>query len=175
MEEPLVFLGKLESLDSPVYNRHIIVPEDISHYFLAKNITRLKVTLNAKITTFTGLLPLHGEYYILMNKANCQKLKININDMVEVSLSEDTSKYGMPMPTEMEEVLECDPISEEHFKNLTPGKQRSLIYIVAKVKNVQSRINKALAISDHLVEYQGKLDFKALNEKIKSYNQKTKL
>ncbi|MBE62878.1 MAG: hypothetical protein CMB89_11005, partial [Flammeovirgaceae bacterium] len=68
-----------------------------------------------------------------------------------------------------------DKLASEFFHDLTPGKQRNLIYIISKVKNTDSRINKALAIIDHLTERNGKLDFKLLNEKIKEYNQRGKL
>jgi hypothetical protein len=53
---------------------------------------------------------------------------------------------------------------------LTKGKQRGLIYIVTKVKNTNSRLNKSLAIIEHLKDVKGNLEYKMLNEKIKYYN-----
>ena len=92
-----------------------------------------------------------------------------------VLMSLEASKYGVDMPEELQAALDQDPLAMEFFDLLTPGKQRNLIYLVNKVKNTNSRINKALAIIDHLTEMQGKLDFKLLNEKIKEYNQRGKL
>jgi uncharacterized protein YdeI (YjbR/CyaY-like superfamily) len=82
----------------------------------------------------------------------------------------DDSKYGMPMPDEFQEVLYQEPDASKYFHELTAGKQRSLLYIVGKVKNTESRIKKSLAIADHLVANKGKLDFKMLNEAFKEYN-----
>ncbi|MBK8517794.1 MAG: hypothetical protein IPL55_16360 [Saprospiraceae bacterium] len=56
------------------------------------------------------------------------------------------------------------------FHALTPGKQRSLIYIVGKVKNTESKIRKSLAIADHLTSNKGKIDGKLLYEALKEYN-----
>jgi uncharacterized protein YdeI (YjbR/CyaY-like superfamily) len=77
----------------------------------------------------------------------------------------------MPMPEELEAVFDSDPIAFKFFEKLTPGKQRSLLHLVGKVKRESSRIAKSLAIADHLVSFNGQLDYKALNERIKHYNQ----
>jgi hypothetical protein len=68
-------------------------------------------------------------------------------------------------------VLAQDEEGARYFYALTKGKQRSLVYVVGKVKNVDSQIAKGLAIMHHLKEAQGKLDFKRLGEVIKEYNQ----
>ncbi len=72
-------------------------------------------------------------------------------------------------------LLDQDEAGKNHFNQLTPGKKRSLIYIVAKVKNIDSQLNKGLAIIEHLKQENGMLDFKKLNVLIKMYNQRSKL
>lgn len=67
-------------------------------------------------------------------------------------------------------MLDQDEQGNELFHALTKGKQRSLVYLVTKVKNSDSRLNKSLAIIEHLKDVKGQLDFKMLNEKIKYYN-----
>ena len=54
--------------------------------------------------------------------------------------------------------------------SLTPGKKRTLLYLVGNVKNSDSRIRKSLAIADHLTVNKGQIDFKLLNEAFKAYN-----
>ena len=73
----------------------------------------------------------------------------------------------MPMPDEFQEVLYQEPDASNYFHALKAGKQRSLLYIVGKVKNAESRINKSLAIANHLLANKGKLDYKMLNEAFK--------
>ena len=110
-----------------------------------------------------------------MNQTNVKKLKIKEGDAVSIVIDKDTSEYGVPMPDSFLALLSQDEQGSEYFHQLTPGKQRSLIYIVGKVKNIDSQINKGLAILNHLTETKGQLDFKRLNEKIKEYNQRAKL
>jgi len=66
--------------------------------------------------------------------------------------------------------LDQDEEGNAFFRSLTPGKQRSLIYIVTTVKNPESRMKKSLAIIHHLKLAKGKLDFRQLNTWIKYYN-----
>jgi uncharacterized protein YdeI (YjbR/CyaY-like superfamily) len=74
------------------------------------------------------------------------------------------------MPEELQVLLDQDDMGNELFHALTKGKQRSLVYLVSKVKNSNSRLNKSLAIIEHLKDVKGKLDYRMLNEKIKYYN-----
>lgn len=165
------FVSKIESLNSKVYNRHFCVPEKIAEDFLSNKQSRVIVNLNGILQLHAAITKNKGLYQVLLNKDNCKKLGVDIGDSIEVSIKPDDSKYGMPFPEELEACFDSDPIAFQHFESLSPGKQRNLIYIVANVKNVQSRVNKSLAICEHLVTYKGNLDFKVLNETIKKYNQ----
>ena len=112
---------------------------------------------------------------MLINKENLNKLKAKEGAQLQVQLEKDRTEYGLPITDEMQILMEQDEEGAAHFRQLTMGKQRSLIYIAGQVKNTHSRLNRALAIFHHLKEYKGKLDFKILNETIKSYNQQNKL
>ena len=95
--------------------------------------------------------------------------------MVHVLIEEEKSEYGMPMPEELALMLSEDETGNVHFHNLTPGNQRTLIYMVSKLKNIDARIRKALGIVEHLNDFNGILDYKALNEKFKEINQRSKM
>jgi uncharacterized protein YdeI (YjbR/CyaY-like superfamily) len=81
----------------------------------------------------------------------------------------------MEFPEEFRVMLDQDESAKEVFDSITKGKQRSLVHLVGTVKNTQSRINRSLAICDHLKESKGNLDGKRLNELIKFYNNQNKL
>lgn len=165
------FISKIESLNSKVYNRHFCVPEKIAEAYLENEHSRIIASINGSLTLHAAITKNKGLYQVLLNKCNCNKLGVDIGDNIEVSIQPDTSKYGMPFPEELEACFDSDPIAFQHFEALSPGKQRNLIYIVSSIMKVQGRINKSLAICEHLVSYNGKIDFKALNETIKKYNQ----
>ena len=159
-------------MDSPLWEYHIPVSNDIAEQFVGGEDRRVKCTLNEEVITHTALMPKDGQFYILVNREIRNRLGLKLGDEITVKLEKDTSTYGMPMPEELAVMLGQDEEANRLFHLLTPGKQRSLIYIVSKVKSTQSRINKALGIVDHLKMAAGQLDFKLLNERIKFYNQR---
>lgn len=81
---------------------------------------------------------------------------------------EDQSRYGMPMPEEMNELSAQNPEADSYFHTLTLSSQLSLLYILGKPKRTQTRIENALVICKHLKENKGLLDSKLLVESLKN-------
>lgn len=165
------FSAKLDQFYNDLWGFHFVVPKEIALSFIQEDDRRVIATFNDEIKNHCALMPKKGEYFILINKQTREKLKITVGDSVLISLEKDTSEYGMPMPEEMLMVLSQDEDSFRIFEGLTPGKKRTLIFLVSSVKNIDSRIRKSLAIAEHLKLCNGKIDFKQLNELIKMYNQ----
>ena len=65
--------------------------------------------------------------------------------------------------------MEQDEEADKYFHQLTPGKQRSLLHIIAKPKREETRLKKAVVITEYLKTNKGKLDFTALNLAFKEY------
>lgn len=157
------FKGIVEESAGAVYGFHVKVPQQISDWFLKQNIKRLVCTINEDYTWQCALIPFgNGIYYILLNAEIRKKQLLNVGSEVSIQLKEDTSKYGLPMPEEMQELLYQDPKGDQLFHKLTLGKQRSLLHLVGKPKSSQKRLEKALIVLDHLKNQNGKLDFKIL-------------
>lgn len=169
------YLAKFNNEESKVYKLHFPLPVEISESLLNEDIKRVSCLINEKVEIRSGLMPFKSYWYILANESLRKKLKIQIGEKVCITIKPDFSKYGMDMPLELEEVLSQNSAAEKHFETLTPGKQRNLIYLITQVKNTQSRINKALAIAEHLEQSNGNLNFKILLELIKSYNDQNKI
>ena len=160
---------------SNLWRYHFDVPDNVATQFIEGDNRRVICHLSDKILVRSALMSSRDYWFILLNNDLRNKLNINEGDKLHIKIEKDTSEYGHDMPEELQTLLDIDNQFDSFFKALTPGKQRSLIYIVNKVKNTQSRLNKALAIADHLIEQHGVLDFKMLNEKIKYYNNQYKL
>jgi uncharacterized protein YdeI (YjbR/CyaY-like superfamily) len=79
-----------------------------------------------------------------------------------VNLEKDKSEYGLPFPEELKELLKQDPVGNKYFLQLTPGKQRNIIYYVNQVKNMDLRIQRAMGFIEHLKKNKGKLIFREL-------------
>src|SRR2546428_1814742 len=91
-------------------------------------------------------MPMSGVFYIFVNKQVREKLGILEGDRVKVELRKDESKYGLPMPRELKEVLKQDAEGDRLFHALTAGKQRTILYYVGKAKDVDRRIHYALVV-----------------------------
>lgn len=159
--------GKTNNL----WGGHVVVDDDVVQDIKAQKIKRLLCTLNNKETLHCALLSMgNGTYFVMVNAGLRKKLKLTVGSVLTVKLEEDKSKYGMPMPEEMAEILAQDPEVDKLFHSLTPGKQRSLLYQIGLPKTTNSRIKKAVLITRYLSEVNGKLDFREMNEYIKTNN-----
>ena len=167
------FKTTIGTLSSKVYNLHIHIPAEVYDKITKDGNKRILCSVNDNEYFHAGLMPKgDGNYFIMMNKARMKAYKLTIGDTIQVKLEKDTSKYGMAIPKEFEEVLETDPEGLEWFEKLTDGKKRNLIHMVATVKSTDLKIVKSLIIIDHLKANKGKLDFKLLNEAMKVQNRK---
>jgi len=150
-------------------NHSFMVPEKIIMSFLNKGHKRVIVKISFKrqeVNFHAALQKFHGNYYINFNKQNQKKIGLFPSDYFKIQLFEDHSKYGVEMPEELEAVLQSDPKAFGIFESLTDGKKRSLIYYILKIKKPQTRIDKALVITENLKL--GIRDHKELIKKIKT-------
>lgn len=168
------FPSTLEKFDSNLWHHHVPVPFDIAESLIEGDNRRVVCTINGQHTWQAALMKCDMYWMILVNKEAIKKLEITEGSALTVILEKDRTEYGLPMTEEMEVVLTQDDEGRAYFQQLTMGKQRSLIYLAGQVKNSNSRINRALAIMQHLKEAHGKLDFRQLNEVIKMYNNRSK-
>ena len=162
------FDGRLEKYENNLWNYHIKVPAAIVDELKEKRMKRFLCSMNGNKAFHASLMPAGGnEYFIKINKSLRDSHNLKLGSLVGVQLLADDSDYGMPLPKEMAELFEIDPEGDRYFHQLTPGKQRSLLFIVNKLKSEEKRIEKSLIIIDHLKEQLGQLDFKILYEDFK--------
>ena len=128
---------------------------------------RVVCTINGSESFQCALLPSDGDFVIVVNKAKRTKLGISDGDKINVELKQDDSKYGLPMPEELREVLNQDPEGDKLFHDLTPGKQRSMLHFINKIKDVDRRIHTSLIFIDHLKRNDGKLLHEELHDELK--------
>lgn len=162
----LSFTTVLNKFDSNLWGHHILVPDAIAQPFItAEGDRRVVCTLNDQVEFQCALMPKsEGDYFININKKIRDALKLQIGSQVQVTLCKDESKYGLPMPEEMEELLRQDDEGNRLFHALTPGKQRTLLYIAGSPKRSDTRIARAIVILEHLKANAGKIDFKMLQQ-----------
>lgn len=169
----MTFTTILENFNSNLWGCHIKVPNEAADQFLEGKARRVVCNLNNVHEFQCAIMPKgDGTFFINLNKEIKKKLDLEYGEEIQVALRKDESKYGLPMPEEMEELLKLDEEGNRYFHALTKGKQRSLLHIIGKPKTSDTRLRKALVVVDYLKMTKGKLDFKELNEAFKLSNQR---
>ncbi len=164
------FKSTIEKFDFNHWQHHVRVPNEYLDQLMDDKHRRVLVHFDEHGPIHLAILKSKEYWYLLINQQIRNKLKVGPGDELVIKIERDHSEFGHEVPEEFSVMLDQEPEAKEYFDKLTPGKQRSLIYIVSKVKNPESRMKKALAITHHMKESQGNLDFKRLNELIKFYN-----
>ncbi|MEM6514822.1 MAG: YdeI/OmpD-associated family protein [Bacteroidota bacterium] len=134
---------------------NLYVPSEIVEAFPKEKRNRFKVKFQHQDKTLEVFAALRkdkntSDYRMMFSQGNQKKLGLFQNDYFEMRLIEDTSKYGVEMPEELEEVFNFDPEAFAIFERQTDGKKRSLIYTIKRIKNTQTRVDKALILCDNL-------------------------
>ncbi len=134
---------------------HLTIQSDILEPFTKANQSRVKVKAwhnNKCIEIYSAIKrDKHtGDYNMMFSKRNQTELGIFQNDYFEMQIFEDTSKYGVDMPEELDAVLSCDYDAFKIFESFTAGKKRSIIYTIIRIKNPQTRIDKAIVMCNNL-------------------------
>lgn len=159
----------LDRFDSNLWHFHFVVPSKKVTSLTGKGDKRVICTLNKTIRFHAALMPLgDGNFFINVNQTIRKKLKLNDGDEVHVTLEKDNSEYGLPLPEEFKELLSQDIEGNRVFHSLTPGKQRTLLYIIGKPKSADLRIRNGIAILEHLKRNKGQIFYKQLTIDIKN-------
>ncbi len=146
-------------MESPVFELSIkgmhslVIPEEIARMFTEKGHSRVRVKaqFEGKILEFHAALKQYqGNYVMTFGKRYQKELGIFPNDYFQLQLFEDTSKYGVEVPEELEAVLQSDEDARQIFESFTPGKIRSIIYAIARYKGAQTRIDKSLILAENM-------------------------
>ncbi|MEM9920465.1 MAG: YdeI/OmpD-associated family protein [Bacteroidota bacterium] len=165
------FTAVLDNFNSDLWGHHIRVPKPIAEAFIEGKNRRVLCILNDQFEIHCALMPDGKQgYFININKEIRTKLKLKVGSEIHAELKKDESEYGLPMPEELAELFRQDEEGSTLFHALSPGKQRSLLYIIGKPKSSNTRLRKALVVVDYLKSTGGKLDFKALNQAFKDSN-----
>lgn len=152
-------IGQLDYLNM----KYLEVPKEVVDELGTMKI-RLLCTVNGTLTFQCGLMALgEGRAYISINAKRMKQLGVTLGSRVSVALEKDNSKYGMPVPEELEELLKQDTEGKRRFDKLTPAMQRYIIFYVAGVKSKQLRLDRAILLIENLKRaVEGKETFRFL-------------
>lgn len=159
------YLLRFENTD--LWHFHFIVPEDVAVALKEKS-QRVICTLNGSYTFQCAVLSAGSYgYFINVNQEIRKQLNLKINDEISVTLCPDNSEYGLPVPHVFEVLWQQDPEFYDIFNKLTKGKQRTFLHFIGKFKSETKQLEKLMILRHYLVQTNGKIDFKELNQAFK--------
>lgn len=130
------------------------IKKQIVEQFEKKSKTRFVCTINSSFVFSCGLNHLgDGNYFIMLTKDRIKMIGKTVGDSIAVQLEEDTSKLGIEIPEVLEILLDQDPRLNAKFLQLTPGKQRSIIFQMNKIKDLNKQVAKTIELIDSIDLY----------------------
>ena len=125
---------------------------------------RVICTVNKSLKYQGGIVALgEGNAYLSINKTRLKQLGVKAGDIVEFTLENDDSEFGMFVPEELDELFKQDDEAKARFDALTKAMQRYIIHYVASVKSSQLKIDRAFLLLTNLKKLpKGKETFRAM-------------
>jgi hypothetical protein len=164
----LQFTSRLEQSHNRLWGCHFGVPKSVAQKLVEAGLRRVVCSINGSPERQCALLPHgNGSYVVSVNKKLRSALGLSFGKAVHVSLRKDESKYGLPMPEEMEELLRQDKEGHRLFHSLTVGRQRTLLYMINSAKNTEARLTRAVIIIRHLRVDNGKINYRQLSQMLR--------
>jgi hypothetical protein len=161
---PLRLTSILEKSDNKLWGAHFGVSRDNAASLIRGTSRRVVCSINGSPERQCALVPNgRGAYVVTVNKALRTTLGLTFGSKLRITLRPDDSKYGLPMPRELQEVFRQDKGASKRFHTLTPGKQRTLLYIINSGKAMDERIFRAITIARHLEENRGVINYRKLS------------
>lgn len=136
------FTTTLSSAKGNFISAVIYLPKEIVDA-LPKGRIRTKGTINGVSFALAPQYKKDGSRFFTVSSALRKSAKIKVGDSVAV-VFKIIDKDQVEMPEELEAVLLQDDKARDVWNGLTSGMQRNIILYVTSVKNVDSRISRAL-------------------------------
>ncbi|HMS68240.1 MAG TPA: DUF1905 domain-containing protein [Saprospiraceae bacterium] len=130
---------------------YLEIEAEIVNQFENKRNTRLICTLDQKLTFQCGLNHLgKWNYFIILPPKSLKSYDIKLGDAVQFEIRVDPNPLGVNIPDTIESLLEQDEDLKSKFHKLSLGKQRSIIFYVMKIKDIDRQIEKTIELIHHI-------------------------
>jgi hypothetical protein len=143
--EEYKFAARLSYIDGKFVQYILIVPDEIIEQINKKGRIRTKGTMNGYPFALAIQHLKTGERYFLVSAALRKAAKIQMSVPVQTEFVV-VDENELDIPEELTAVLNEDPEGQAAFDKLTTGSKRGLIHYVTSVKNLDSRIKRAMQL-----------------------------
>ena len=130
---------------------YLELPNEFAEPMRATGHKRWVCTIQDVLTWHCGLLPTgEGTWFVVLSKAKMEAVEAHVGDWLNVDMVPDTSKYGMPLPEDLEDILADDPEFERRFDAMLPGKRRNAIHQIASAKTPETAAKRIIKLMQQL-------------------------
>ncbi len=139
------FAAHVTKIEARFLSHILIIPQEIIEDINQKGRLRVEGTMNGAPFALAIQNLKTGERYFSMSNALRRAAKVQLNEPVKVEFHlVDPNK--LDIPEELEAVLAEDPEGKAVFDEMTIGTKRGLVHYITSVKNIDSRVKRALEI-----------------------------
>jgi hypothetical protein len=162
------FSAILERSTNNLWGAHVRVPELVAQQMTDGKRRRVICSFEGSRERQCALLPIGNRTTVIaVNKQLRHALGLAFGDRVRLTIRKDSSRYGLPMPTELAELLRQDKRAHLLFQSLTPGRRRTLLHIVGSVQNPGLRLHRANVMMRHLTTNNGRINYREVYRALK--------
>ncbi|QKG54303.1 YdeI/OmpD-associated family protein [Hymenobacter sp. BRD67] len=150
--QPLVRFSAVLEAGGPSFmpTQLVVVPKEAWQALGGKAVKRVIATLNGH-TERLGLLPLEGGgRYLLLRKALCQRLGLQLGQHIDLTLYPDPNPDYVDLPDELAEALAAWPEAELAFLAHTGAMRRAMARKVADARRPETRARYAVELAGRL-------------------------
>ncbi len=168
------FTGTVVKSANRLWGAHVRVPAPLLRRLTAGNSRRVVRTLNGSAPHQCALLPVGGGAAVVaINRTWMKRLGVSPGDRIAVTLRPDTSTYGLPVPAELRELFRQDPEGRALFHALTPGRQRTLLYLAGRERSSARRAWRSAIVISHLKRNSGTIRYRLLHAELRETSHQT--
>lgn len=132
---------------------YLYVDAKVAESFPDKKKTRLICVIDNKLTLRCGLNHLgDGNFFVIVSSKYLKTLDKEPGDTVTFTLEPDPDPLGVDVPEVLQALLDQDEDLKAIYDTFTPGKKRSLIFSIARVKDIDRQVKAILTFFNNNVQ-----------------------
>lgn len=143
--ETYKFAARITRIDGAYMHYILIIPDEIIEQINKQGRIRTKGTMNGSPFALAIQNLKTGERYFSVSAPMRRAAKIQLSVPVQTEFV-IVDENELDIPEELIAVLDEDPEGKAAFDKLTTGSKRGLIHYITSVKNVDSRIKRAMQL-----------------------------
>ena len=145
------FSAQIERFEGESEMHLLAIPNDLVDDIKSRGKKRYVITVNDAVTWHCGLLGTgDGRWSVMMAKEKLKRAQTAFGGWVHVDFKVDDSKYGMPVPPDLQDMFDDDPEFLNRFDALLPGKRRNALHHIASAKTDATIAKRILKLMNDL-------------------------